>query len=46
MDKDPFQRSSVVKTDPCLYLVKYSPDVFKKKTKVLDIRFYPLKLDL
>ena len=23
--------------DHCLYLVKYSPDVLKKKTKVLDI---------
>ena len=23
--------------DPCPYLVKYSPDILKKKTKVLDI---------
>ena len=28
---------SVVKTDPCLYFCEYSPDVLKKKTKVLDI---------
>ena len=28
---------SVVKTDPCLYFFEYSPDVLKKKTKVLDI---------
>ena len=43
MDKDPFSRyvfkdlfsRSVVKKDPCLYLVKYSP--VKKKTKVLKI---------
>jgi hypothetical protein len=26
-----------VKTDPCLYFIKYSPDVLKKKTKVIDI---------
>ena len=26
-----------MKTDPCPYLVKDSPDVIKKKTKVLDI---------
>ena len=25
-----------MKTDPCPYLVKYSPDVLKKKKKVLD----------
>ena len=36
MDKDPFLRS-VLKTDLCLYFFKYSPDVLKKKTKVLDI---------
>ena len=35
MDKDTFLRS-VVKTDPCLYLFEYSPDVLKK-TKVLYI---------
>ena len=28
---------SVVKTDPCLYFFKYSPDALKKKTKDLDI---------
>ena len=32
---DPWKRS--LKTDPCLYLVKYSSDFLKKKTKVLDI---------
>ena len=26
-----------MKTDPCLYFFKYSPDVLKKKTIVLDI---------
>jgi hypothetical protein len=26
-----------VKTDPCLYFFEFSPDVLKKKTKVLDI---------
>ena len=26
-----------LQTDPYPYLVKYSPDVLKKKTKVLDI---------
>jgi hypothetical protein len=36
MDNDPFLRS-VVKTDPCLYFFEYSPEVLKKKTKVLDI---------
>ena len=36
MDKNPFLRS-VVKTDPCLYFFEYSPDLLKKKTKVLDI---------
>ena len=30
-------QSSLVKTDPCPYLLKYSPDVLKKKTRVLDI---------
>ena len=25
------------KTNPCPYLVKYSPDILKRKTKVLDI---------
>ena len=32
---DPCKR--MLKTDPCTYLVKYSPDVLKKKKKVLDI---------
>ena len=32
MAKDPF-----LKMDPCQYLVKYSLDVLKKETKVLDI---------
>ena len=32
---DPCKR--ILKTDPCPYLVKYSIDVLKKKTKVLDI---------
>ena len=27
----------MLKTDPCPYLIKYSLDVLKKKTKVLDI---------
>ena len=36
MDKDPFIRS-VMKTDPCPYLVKYSPDVLMKNTKGVDI---------
>ena len=36
MDKDPFLRS-VVNTDPYLYFFENSPDVLKKKTKVLDI---------
>ena len=31
-----FQRSVKI-TDPCLYFFEYSPDVLKKKTKVLDI---------
>ena len=30
-------QGSVLKTDLCLYFFKYSPDVLKKKTKVLDI---------
>ena len=30
-------QGSVEKTDPCLYFFEYSPDVLKKKTKVLDI---------
>ena len=30
-------QGSVVKTNPCPYLFKYSPYVLKKKTKVLDI---------
>ena len=30
-------QGSVVKTDHCSYLVMYSPDVLRKKTKVLDI---------
>jgi hypothetical protein len=34
MDKDPL---TLKKTDPYPILVKYSPDVLKKKTKVLDI---------
>ena len=32
---DPWKR--ILKTDPCIYLVKYSVGVLKKKTKVLDI---------
>ena len=28
---------SFMKTDPCLYFFEYSPDVLKKKTKLLDI---------
>ena len=32
---DPWKR--ILKTNPCPYLVKYSLDVLKKKTKVLDI---------
>ena len=32
-----YGQGSVVKTDPCLYFFEYSPDVLKKKTKVLDI---------
>ena len=27
----------ILKMNPCVYLVKYSPDVLNKKTKVLDI---------
>ena len=30
-------QGSVEITDPCLYFFEYSPDVLKKKTKVLDI---------
>ena len=30
-------QGSVKKPDPCLYFFEYSPDVLKKKTKVLDI---------
>ena len=30
-------QGSVKKTDHCLYFFEYSPDVLKKKTKVLDI---------
>ena len=30
-------QGSVVKTDHCPYLIMYSPDVLRKKTKVLDI---------
>ena len=30
-------QGSVVKTGPCIYFFEYSPDVLKKKTKVLDI---------
>ena len=36
MEKDTFLRSVEI-TDPCLYFFEYSPDVLKKKTKVLDI---------
>ena len=36
-DGDPFISRSVVKTDSCPYLVKYSPDVLMTKTKRLDI---------
>ena len=30
-------QGSIVKTDPCLYFIEFSPDNLKKKTKVLDI---------
>ena len=30
-------QGSVVKTDPCWYLLESSPDVLKKKTRVLDM---------
>ena len=30
-------QGSVVKTDPCLYIFEYSPDVLKKKARVLDL---------
>jgi hypothetical protein len=41
MDKDPFLRYIFIQgyveiTDPCLYLFDYSPEVLRKKTKVLD----------
>ena len=32
---DPWKR--ILKKDPCPYLVKYSLDDLKKKTKVLDM---------
>ena len=32
-----FKNESFLKTDPCPYLVICSPDVLKKKIKVLDI---------
>ena len=32
-----YGQGSVEITDPCLYFFEYSPDVLKKKTKVLDI---------
>ena len=32
-----YRQGSVISTDPCPYLVKYSLDVLKKKTKFLDI---------
>ena len=35
IDKDPFFQR-ILKTDPCPYLVVYSLDVLKKKTKFLD----------
>ena len=31
------RQGSVISTDPCPYLVSYSLDVLKKKTKFLDI---------
>ena len=37
MDKDPFSQRILLETDPCPYLVRYSLDVLKKKTKVFDI---------
>ena len=43
MDKDPFLRS-VEKTDPCQYFFEYSPDIVKKKTKVLDFFYYRQKM--
>ena len=30
-------QESVVKTDLCLYFIEYSPDVYKKKTRVFNI---------
>ena len=30
-------QGSIVKTDPCPYLLEYSPDVLKKKTRVLHM---------
>ena len=30
-------QGSVVKTDPCLYFFEYSPNVLKKKKKVINI---------
>ena len=36
MDKDPFLQR-ILKNEPGPYLVKYSLDVFKKRTKVGDI---------
>ena len=40
----------IVKTDPCLYFFKYSPDVLKKKAKVSDIfnknRKYFMKINI
>ena len=39
-----------MKTDPCLYFFEYSPDVFKKKTRVLEIfntsRTYFIKINI
>ena len=32
-----YGQGSVVKMDPCLCIFEYSPDVLKKKSKVLDI---------
>ena len=36
MDKDPFLQQ-ILKNESGPYLVKYSLDVFKKKTKIVDI---------
>ena len=37
IQRNTYRKGSVFTTDPCLYLVKFSLDVLKTKTKVLDI---------